>query len=245
MTIKEVEELTGVSKQNIRFYEKKNLLHPKRDKGNDYRMYTTAEVYTLREIVLYRKLGLTIEDIAYIQQDRISLEECMSRYYNLAVLHMNQLKQQLVIYQEIQKDLKNEQGFDVQKYTDKIEEMERRGISFFDAMSDYLKKAKDNIYKYAMPRHAMWFEPENPILNKNDFVDELIAFAKKEHKDLNILHIGMEPVLELDGRRYLAILDLPHTIYLPGKLWILQSFFSVYRYNFGFKFVYLYEFNEL
>ena len=37
MNIKEVELLTQISKQNIRFYEKKGLLHPKRNEENSYR----------------------------------------------------------------------------------------------------------------------------------------------------------------------------------------------------------------
>ncbi|MDD2971530.1 MAG: MerR family transcriptional regulator [Lachnospiraceae bacterium] len=241
MNIKEIEELTGVSKQNIRFYEKKNLLHPERNKENGYRIYTQTDVYKLKEILLYRKLGLTIEDIASIQQGNISVEECMSHYYHMASLQVNRLRQQLVIYENIQKDLVNGQALDIEKYTDKIQAMERKGITFFDVMSDYLKKAKDNIYQYTMPRHAMWFEPEKPILNKNDFVDELILFAQREKKNLNILHIGMEPIMEIEGKTYLAMLESPHRINLPKVLWLFQAFFNTYQYTFGFKFVYLYE----
>ena len=37
--IKEAEALTGISRQNIRYYEKMGLLNPKRDAGNGYRKY--------------------------------------------------------------------------------------------------------------------------------------------------------------------------------------------------------------
>ena len=40
-TIKEAEELTKVTSQNIRYYEKQGLLAPKRDKENSYRLYYT------------------------------------------------------------------------------------------------------------------------------------------------------------------------------------------------------------
>ena len=39
-TIKEAEELTKVTSQNIRYYEKQGLLAPKRDKENSYRLYS-------------------------------------------------------------------------------------------------------------------------------------------------------------------------------------------------------------
>ena len=44
-TIKEAEELTKVTSQNIRYYEKQGLLAPKRDKENSYRLYS-EEAYT-------------------------------------------------------------------------------------------------------------------------------------------------------------------------------------------------------
>lgn len=37
MNINELERLTGITKQNIRFYEKKELLHPARNSINNYR----------------------------------------------------------------------------------------------------------------------------------------------------------------------------------------------------------------
>ena len=35
MNIKEVEKITGISSQNIRFYEKEGLIKPLRDDNND------------------------------------------------------------------------------------------------------------------------------------------------------------------------------------------------------------------
>ena len=47
MNIKQAEELSGVSRQNIRFYEKQGLLHPARNAENDYRTYPPADVDVL------------------------------------------------------------------------------------------------------------------------------------------------------------------------------------------------------
>ena len=43
MNISEVELKTGITKQNIRLYEKKGLLHPRRNKENSYREYFHKE----------------------------------------------------------------------------------------------------------------------------------------------------------------------------------------------------------
>ena len=39
MTIKDVEERTGLSRSNIRFYEKEKLIEPSRNESNGYRDY--------------------------------------------------------------------------------------------------------------------------------------------------------------------------------------------------------------
>ena len=56
MTIKEVEQELGIPRANIRFYEKKNLLHPERGE-NTYREYSEEDVATLKKIIILRKIG--------------------------------------------------------------------------------------------------------------------------------------------------------------------------------------------
>ena len=46
MNIKKAEELSGVSRQNIRFYEREGLLHPERNAENDYREYREEHIHT-------------------------------------------------------------------------------------------------------------------------------------------------------------------------------------------------------
>ena len=51
MNIAEVERRTGLTRANIRFYEKEGLLSPARG-ANGYRDYTEADVETLRKVRL-------------------------------------------------------------------------------------------------------------------------------------------------------------------------------------------------
>ena len=43
MTIKEVEERTGLTRSNIRFYEKEKLIEPSRNDKNGYRDYSEKD----------------------------------------------------------------------------------------------------------------------------------------------------------------------------------------------------------
>lgn len=47
MKIYQVEELVGITKKNIRFYEEQKLLCPKRNPENDYREYSLEDVRQL------------------------------------------------------------------------------------------------------------------------------------------------------------------------------------------------------
>ena len=50
MTIKEVEEKTGLARSNIRFYEKEKLIQPTRNVGNGYREYSEEDVEIIKKI---------------------------------------------------------------------------------------------------------------------------------------------------------------------------------------------------
>ena len=80
MRINEVERLVGVTKKNIRFYEAEGLLAPRRSSENGYRDYAEADVETLRQIKLLRKLGVPIEEIRRLQSGRLTVADAMRRH---------------------------------------------------------------------------------------------------------------------------------------------------------------------
>ena len=60
MKIKQVEELVGITRKNIRFYEDQGLLNVERAE-NGYREYHQADVIRLQEIKLFRKMDISID----------------------------------------------------------------------------------------------------------------------------------------------------------------------------------------
>lgn len=58
MKIKQVEELVGITRKNIRFYEEQGLLNVARAE-NGYREYHQADVIRLQEIKLFRKMDIS------------------------------------------------------------------------------------------------------------------------------------------------------------------------------------------
>lgn len=79
MTIKEVEERTGLARSNIRFYEKEKLIEPSRNDKNGYRDYSKTDVETIKKIAYLRTLEISIEDIRYILSGKVSLIEVIEK----------------------------------------------------------------------------------------------------------------------------------------------------------------------
>ena len=79
MTIKEVEEQTGLTRSNIRFYEKEKLIEPTRNDKNGYRDYSESDIENIKKIAYLRTLEISIEDIRNIMSDKVSLTEIIEK----------------------------------------------------------------------------------------------------------------------------------------------------------------------
>lgn len=62
-TVKELARLTGLTPRTLRYYDAIGLLRPRRSRDNDYRLYGPEEVDRLQQILLFREMGLPLEEI--------------------------------------------------------------------------------------------------------------------------------------------------------------------------------------
>ncbi len=79
MTIKEVEEKTGLARSSIRYYEKEDLIHPDRDNTNGYRNYTEEDIRHIRKIAYLRTLGISIENIQQVMNHKTELRAVIEK----------------------------------------------------------------------------------------------------------------------------------------------------------------------
>lgn len=73
MTIKEVEQITGLTRSNLRFYEKEKLISPDRNASNGYREYSEEDIKTIKKVAYLRTLGISIEDIRRVSSKEADL----------------------------------------------------------------------------------------------------------------------------------------------------------------------------
>lgn len=76
MNIKEIEERSGLTRANIRYYEQEGLLAPAR-RENKYRNYSEEDLETLLRIALLRNLGFSLDEIRRLQSGELELAAAM------------------------------------------------------------------------------------------------------------------------------------------------------------------------
>lgn len=79
MKIKEVEARVGMTRANIRYYEKEGLLNTTIRNENNYREYTEEDIEQLHKIKILRLLGIAPADIKLLNANAISMEEIMKK----------------------------------------------------------------------------------------------------------------------------------------------------------------------
>ena len=74
--INQAEELAGITRKNIRFYEEQGLIKPGRNPENSYREYSLRDVEQLKRIKLMRMLGVPCGKIREMESGGLSLKQC-------------------------------------------------------------------------------------------------------------------------------------------------------------------------
>jgi len=65
-SINKLAKLAGVSTRTLRYYDEIGLLSPERISSNGYRVYGQKEVDLLQQILFYRELGVSLDEIKNI-----------------------------------------------------------------------------------------------------------------------------------------------------------------------------------
>ena len=147
MKIKDMERQVGVTKANIRFYEKEGLLSPARGENN-YREYTEEDREVLEKIKYLRMLGVTVSDIRQFQQGKRSLAQLLKeREYQLKEEEaaLNRMK---LVCLELKKRDWDFQTLDTGLFDLQMKVLERRG-------AERLKK--DRTEPVIKLRRIVWF----------------------------------------------------------------------------------------
>ncbi len=170
MRIGEVAKLTGLNISNVRFYERKGLLSPDRREDSNYREYTDEDVLRIREILLYRKMGISVETISLLLNGEADRTEVLKK-------QKLDLKEQIFNLQgsmELCDLVLVEESLDADKleellnYVHEEEEQGKRYAEItelFEEISDYTKES------------VMYYRPLTPMVSRWPWAEKLLAIC--------------------------------------------------------------------
>ncbi len=141
MKIKQVEELVGITRKNIRFYEEQGLLNVGRSE-NGYREYGMEDVERLKKIRFFRRLSVPLEEIRQYFEGNRTLEDILEKQ----VVHLEQEREniqrtQLFCKQMLEQKVKDA-TWDTDNCLEQMEKMEKEGVRFMDDIKKDIQKKR-------------------------------------------------------------------------------------------------------
>ncbi|MFR7989791.1 MAG: MerR family transcriptional regulator [Anaerovoracaceae bacterium] len=168
--------LTGlfeVSADTIRLYAKKDLLEPKKNESNKYRLFCREDVFNMEYIMRLRDMGIPLEDIRTIVCES-SLDDVSGRvenrlaYVEEEIAHLAEVRENLKSYRQLL--------MDISEKTNKIEIIEEKTtflmIDIEESVPKTIEYLKD-LDEDLRPYFSLYVPQEdNPLFTNEDFLDK-------------------------------------------------------------------------
>lgn len=195
ISINQVEKMTGVSKRNIRFYEKEGLLLPKRDSGNGYRVYDETDIWRIKVIKMLRMVDMPLLEIQKVLEENRTLSDALAEQQEELERKAKELQAAISFCKELKGT--ELETLDVDSCLSNIERTGGEGF-FKDWIMDYRRIVEENLDM------DFSFVPDNPITNEREFTEALFAYANQENLELVITNESMYPEFTINGIEYMA-----------------------------------------
>ena len=197
MNIKAAEELSGVSRQNIRFYEREGLLNPDRNPENDYREYQQEHIETLKMIRVMRMLDMPLDQIKLVLEGSISPAKAAKEQRQKLKAQQEQLSAAIRFCEEWSA-FQTMEAVNVDEMISRMESSENVQGLFQKWVEDYRKVV------LAEEKKLFTFIPDQAVTDPREFTEALFAYAEKNSLNLVITKESMYPEFTIDGFEYTA-----------------------------------------
>lgn len=197
MNAKQAEQLTGISRRNLRFYEQQGLIHPARNPDNDYRDYSEKDIQDLKLIRALRMLDTPIEDIHACLKKEMTIGE-VSKAQKIRLQNKQQEVATAIYFCKKLQTAENVDGTYIDRLLQQMDAPEMRGKFLSQWKKDYRKVAAAEAEK------SFTFTPDDAITTPQEFTMVLCKYANEQARNLFITKEGLEPEFEIDGIAYTA-----------------------------------------
>ncbi len=118
-TVQKLGSLAGISTRTLRYYDEVGILKPARINSSGYRIYGEGEVNRLQQILFYRELGVSIEDIKDIMNsDSFDETEALKSHHEKLLAKRRQIDQLIT---NVEKTLARSEGRIIMSDREKFE----------------------------------------------------------------------------------------------------------------------------
>lgn len=112
-SVGQLSKASGISVRTLHFYDHKSLLKAKRD-ANGYRFYSDYDAALLQQIIIYRQMDMSLDDIAtIIHADNFDLLSALHKQHELLIQRRENTDDMIKRIEESIKMVKGEENFDV------------------------------------------------------------------------------------------------------------------------------------
>ncbi len=175
-TINKLAKLAGISTRTLRYYDELGLLSPVRLSSNGYRIYGQKEVMRLQQILFYRELGISLDNIKnIILSDNFNSVEALQSHLISLLAKRKQLD---LLIANVEKSIKAEKGEIIMKDQEKFE-------GFIEKMVD------ENEQKYGEEIRKKYGDD---IVNRSNA--KLKGMTSEQHAQLEALSLELNNTLK-------------------------------------------------
>lgn len=190
-TVKQLAKISGVSVRTLHWYDEKDILKPSYHGVNGYRYYEEEQLLMLQQILFFRELGLSLNDIQrLLQRDDFNKIEALQSHKQILMKEIDRKKSLIITIdktilrlggKKIMQDKELYQGFDkakqkeyeqylVKEYGTKAEELlkssHKRTAKWDKDEWEGVKKTGDQIHKELADAINSGLDPESEEVQK-------------------------------------------------------------------------------
>ncbi|GFP76255.1 MerR family transcriptional regulator [Clostridium fungisolvens] len=201
-TVKEVAELTGVTIKALHHYHKIGLLQPCEITDAGYRLYGTKELEVLQQILFYRELDFSLEDIKKALEDEPSRLNCLTKQQELLLARKQRLE---CLLKTINESIVLSKEGEIMNTTDMFKGFNKD--QWKDALSEQSEYIKDK-YGYDLPEVQ---EADVPQMNEQAMEAQQFIVSMSDALKSG-LKVNDEKVIQLLNNHILFLNNHGHNI---------------------------------
>lgn len=196
-TIKKLAEFAGVSTRTLRYYDEIGLLKPVRLSSSGYRIYGEREVDLLQQILFYRSLDMSLEEIEHIiKSPHFDMEKALENHYEKLILKRQEINglikavEKTLAHHKGECKMSNKEKFEAFKKAQVVENQNKYGEEIKEKYGEECVKASEakfmklseEDFRTMQEAEKEMFEALNEVLATGDLESQAAKKVYEKHK---------------------------------------------------------------